>query len=147
VTYCCQFYPGGWHSSQNGVNGIVSLSERSVKRRSDLSFQPCQLRRTCQDKMSGDPRIKCACDTVGGKAIWPRLLYDKVCPSLASGESRVRPLPEEALGRGVNRPGLLFLPEARLGRDEIASLGRRGLDLNHACQSLWFVLKTLFSHT
>jgi hypothetical protein len=52
--------------------------------------------------MSGDPCIKCTCDTVGGKAIWPRLLYDKVCPSLASGEPGVRPLPEEALGRGVN---------------------------------------------
>jgi hypothetical protein len=36
--------------------------------------------------MSGDPCIKCACDTVGGKAIWPRLLYDKVCSSVASGE-------------------------------------------------------------
>jgi hypothetical protein len=46
--------------------------------------------------VSGDPCIKCACDTVGGKAIWPRLLYDKVCPSLASGEPGVRPLPEEA---------------------------------------------------
>jgi hypothetical protein len=29
---------------------------------------------------------------------------------------------EEALGRGVNSPGLLFPPEARLGRGEIASL-------------------------
>ena len=55
--------------------------------------------------MSGDPRIKCACDTVGGKAIWPRLLYDKVCLSLALGEPGVCPLPEEALGRGVNPLG------------------------------------------
>jgi hypothetical protein len=49
-------------------------------------------------RVSGDPYIKCACDTVGGEAIWPRSLYDKVCPSLASGEPGVRPLPEEALG-------------------------------------------------
>jgi hypothetical protein len=35
VTYCCQFYPGGWHSSRNGVNSAVFLSERSVKGRSD----------------------------------------------------------------------------------------------------------------
>jgi hypothetical protein len=48
--------------------------------------------------VSGDPCIKCACDTVGGKAIWPRLLYDKVCLSLGSGEPGVRLLPEEALG-------------------------------------------------
>jgi hypothetical protein len=33
-----------------------------------------------------------------GKAIWPRSLQDKVCPSWASGEARVRLLPEEALG-------------------------------------------------
>jgi hypothetical protein len=39
-----------------------------------------------------------------GKAIWPRSLHDKVCPSLASGEPRVRLLPVEALGRGVNLP-------------------------------------------
>jgi hypothetical protein len=38
------------------------------------------------------------------------------------------------------------LPKAGLGRDEIASLGRRGPDLNRAYQSLWFVLKMLFSH-
>jgi hypothetical protein len=63
-----------------------------------------------------------------GKAIWPRSLHNKVYPSLASGEPRVRPLPVEALGRG-----------------EIASLGRRGLDLNRAYQSLQFVLKTFSS--
>jgi hypothetical protein len=38
-------------------------------------------------------------------AIWPRLLHCEACPSWASGESKVRPLPEEALGRGVNPPG------------------------------------------
>jgi hypothetical protein len=35
VTYCCQFYPSGWHSSRNRVNSVVFLSERSVKGRSD----------------------------------------------------------------------------------------------------------------
>jgi hypothetical protein len=24
MTYCCQFYPGGWHVSRNGVNNVVS---------------------------------------------------------------------------------------------------------------------------
>jgi hypothetical protein len=37
-----------------------------------------------------------------GEAIWPRSLHDKVCSSLALGKPRVRPLPEDALGRGVN---------------------------------------------
>jgi hypothetical protein len=71
--------------------------------------------------VSGDPRIKCACDTVGGKAIWSRLLYDKVYPSLASGEPGVRPLPEEALGRGVNPSGTTILAQgwARARRDRV----------------------------
>ena len=63
--------------------------------------------------MSGDPRIKCTCDAVGGKAIWSRLLYDKVCPSLASGEPEVRPLLEEVLGRGVNPSGTTVLARGR----------------------------------
>jgi hypothetical protein len=57
-----------------------------------------------------------------GEAIWPRLLHNEACPSWASGELRARSLLEEALGRGVNLLGLLFLPEAGLGRGEIASL-------------------------
>jgi hypothetical protein len=69
----------------------------------------------------GDPRIKCACNTVGGKAIWPRSLYDKVCPSLASGESGVRPLPKGALERGVNpsRTTVLARGRARARRDRV----------------------------
>jgi hypothetical protein len=55
--------------------------------------------------VSGDPCIKCTCDTVGGRAIRPRLLYDKVCPSLASGEPGARLLPEGTLGRGANSFG------------------------------------------
>jgi hypothetical protein len=49
------------------------------------------------------------------------LLYDKVCPSLASGEPGVRPLPEEALGRGVNPPGTTVLARgwARVRRDRV----------------------------
>jgi hypothetical protein len=56
-----------------------------------------------------------------GKAIWPRLLHDKVCPSLASGKPRVRPLPEEALGRGVNPSGTAVLArgQARARRDHV----------------------------
>jgi hypothetical protein len=40
-----------------------------------------------------------------GEAIWPRLLLDEACPSWASGVPRVRPLPEEALGRDVTSSG------------------------------------------
>jgi hypothetical protein len=39
-----------------------------------------------------------------GVAIWPRLRLREACPSWASGESKVRLLLEETLGRGVNLP-------------------------------------------
>jgi hypothetical protein len=39
-----------------------------------------------------------------GVAIWPRLLLCEACPSWASSESKVCPLLEEILGRGVNLP-------------------------------------------
>jgi hypothetical protein len=39
-----------------------------------------------------------------GVAIYPRLLLREACPSWASGESKVRPLFEETLGRGLNLP-------------------------------------------
>jgi hypothetical protein len=72
--------------------------------------------------VSGDPHIEYSCDTVGWRGDLAKVLHCEACPSWASGESRVRPLLEEALGRGVNSPGLLFLPEAGFGRGEIASL-------------------------
>jgi hypothetical protein len=70
-------------------------------------------------RVSGDPCIKCARDTVGGKAIWPRSLYDKVCPSFASGEPGVCPLYEGTLGRAVNPFGTTVLARgwARVRRD------------------------------
>jgi hypothetical protein len=80
-----------------------------------------------------------------GEAIWPRLLHNEACPSWASGEPRVCPPPEEALGRGVNSSGTTVPPEAGLRRGEIASLGRRGLDLNRAHQSLRFVPRVVTS--
>jgi hypothetical protein len=40
-----------------------------------------------------------------GVAILPRLLHCEDCPSWASDESEVRPLLEEALGRGLNPTG------------------------------------------
>jgi hypothetical protein len=41
---------------------------------------------------------------LAGEAIWLRLLLREACPSWASGESKVRPLLEGTLGRGVNLP-------------------------------------------
>jgi hypothetical protein len=44
-----------------------------------------------------------------GKAIRTRSLHDKVCPSCASDEPRVRLLTEGTLGRGVNSSGTTAL--------------------------------------
>jgi hypothetical protein len=58
---------------------------------------------------------------------WPRLLLREACPSWASGESKVCPLLEEALGQGVNLPGSTVPARAGLGRGEIVSLERTEL--------------------
>jgi hypothetical protein len=56
-----------------------------------------------------------------GEAIWPRLLLREAYPSLASGESKVRPFLEETLGRDVNPPGSAVLARgwARSRRDRV----------------------------
>jgi hypothetical protein len=78
-----------------------------------------------------------------GKAIWPRSLHDKVCPSLALGEPRVRPLPEEAFGRGVNPSGTTVLARgrARARRDRVPEAST----LNRAYLSLQSVLRMFSS--
>jgi hypothetical protein len=96
---CCQPYPGGWHSSRSGASGAVFLSDRTVKGRSDcghfdLADRGARVRMRCQAIFAlNAPAIRSV-----GEAIWPRLLLDEACPSWASGEPRVRALPEEALG-------------------------------------------------
>jgi hypothetical protein len=71
-----------------------------------------------------------------GVAIRPRLLLREACPSWASGESKVCPLLEETLGRGVN---LLWstVPArgwARARRDRVLLSGQ-SLDRNCAHQA------------
>jgi hypothetical protein len=55
--------------------------------------------------VSGDPCIECSCDTVGWRGDLAKVASLQSLPELASGESKVRPLLEEALGLGVNPPG------------------------------------------
>jgi hypothetical protein len=56
-----------------------------------------------------------------GEAIWPRLLHNEACSSWGSGETRVRPLLEEALERGESSSGTTIPVRgwARAGRDRI----------------------------
>jgi hypothetical protein len=78
------------------------------------------------------------------KAIWLRSLYDKVCPSLASGEPGVRLLSQEVLGRGVNPSGTTILARgwARARRDRVPEAST----LNRAYRSLRSVLRMFSSH-
>jgi hypothetical protein len=88
------------------VSGVVFLSDRSVKGLSDcghfdLADCGARVRIRCHAIFAlNAPAIRSV-----GKAIWPRLLLDEACPTWASGESKVRPPPEEALGRSVNSSG------------------------------------------
>jgi hypothetical protein len=104
------------------VNSDVFLSERSVKGRSDcghfdLADRGARVRIRCQ----AIPALNAHAIRSVGKTIWLRSLHDKVCPSWASGEPRVRPLPEEALGRGVNPSGTTVPARgwARARRDRV----------------------------
>jgi hypothetical protein len=110
VTCCCQFYPSGWHSSRNGVNSAILLSERSVKGQSDCGHF---------DLADWGARVRIRCQAIAalnahairsvGKAIWPRSLHDKVRPSLALGETGVCLLTEGTLRWGVNPFGTTVL--------------------------------------
>jgi hypothetical protein len=102
---CCQPYPDGWHSSRSSAGGAVFLLGQSVEGRSDcghfgLVDWRMRVRIRCQAILAlNAPAIRSA-----GEAIWPRLLLREAYPSWASGESKVCPLLEETLGRGVNLP-------------------------------------------
>jgi hypothetical protein len=85
------------------------------------SLWPCRLESARQDKVSGDPCIKCSWIRSAGEAIWPRLLLREACPNWASGESKVRPLLEETLGRRANLPWSIVPARgwARMRRDRV----------------------------
>jgi hypothetical protein len=127
VTLGCHTYPGGWQSSRSRASDAIFLSGRSVKGRSDcghFDLADCGacVRIRCQAIFAlNAPAIRSV-----GKAIWPRLLHNEACPSWASGESRVRPPPEEALGRGVNSSETTVLARgrARARRDCVPWLTR-----------------------
>jgi hypothetical protein len=82
----CRPHSGEWHGSRSRAGGAVFVSGRSVERRSDYGHFGLVDWSARQDKMSGDPCIKCSCDMVG----W--------CGDLANVASP-RSLPELCLGR------------------------------------------------
>jgi hypothetical protein len=119
---CCQPHPGRWHSSRSSAGGAVFLSGQSVEGRSDCShfglvdWRAC-VRIRCQAILASNaPAIRSV-----GVAIWPRLLLREAFPSWASGESKVCPLLEETLRRGVNLPWSIVPARgwARVRRDRV----------------------------
>jgi hypothetical protein len=97
-------------SSRNGMNSAVFLSERSVKGRSDCShFDLADWGARVRIRCQAIPALNAHAIRSVDEAIWPRSLHDKVCPSWASGEPRVRLLTERTLGRGVNSSGTTVL--------------------------------------
>jgi hypothetical protein len=102
---CCQPHPGGWHNSRSSAGGAVFLSGQLVEGRSDcghfgLIDWKARVRIRCQAILA----LNAHAIRSAGEAIWPRLLLREACPNWASGESKVRPLLEETLGRGANLP-------------------------------------------
>jgi hypothetical protein len=67
---------------------VRSVSERVKWLR---SLRPCRLRRACQDKVSSDPCIKCACDTVGWWGNLAKVASQRSLPEL--GFERVEGAP------------------------------------------------------
>jgi hypothetical protein len=121
-TCCCQPCPGGWHYSRSGVSDAVFLSDRSAKGRSDcghfdLADWGTRVRISCQ----AIPALNASAIRSVGEVIWPRLLLEEACPSWASGVPRVRPPPEEALGRDVTSSGTTVPAQgwARARRDRV----------------------------
>jgi hypothetical protein len=116
---CCQPHSVEWHSSRSGAGGAVLLSGRSVERRSDCGHfgsvdWRARLRIRCQAILA----LNASAVRSVGVAIWPRLLLGE---DWASGEPKVCPLLEGALGRDVNPLGSAALARgwARVRRDRV----------------------------
>jgi hypothetical protein len=100
---CCQPHSVERHSSRSDAGGAVLLSGRSAERRSDCGHF---------SSVDGGARVRIRCEAIlalnasairsVGVAIWPRWLLGE---DWASGEPKVCPLLERALGQDVNPPG------------------------------------------
>jgi hypothetical protein len=116
---CCQPHSVEWHNSRSGAGGAVFLSGRSVERQSDCGHfgsvdEGACVRIRCQSILAlNAPAIWSV-----GVATWPRLLLHE---DWASGELKVCPSLEGALGRDMNPPGSAAFVRgwARARRDRV----------------------------
>jgi hypothetical protein len=116
---CCQPHSVEWHSSRSSAGGAILSSGRSVERRSDCGHfgfidWRARVRIRCQAILT----LNASAVRSVGVAIWPRLLLGE---DWASGEPKVCPLLEGALGRDVNPPGSAALARGwtRARRDRV----------------------------
>jgi hypothetical protein len=99
---CYQPHSAKWHSSRSDAGGAVFLSGWSVERRSDCGhFGSVDWRALVRIRCQAILALNAPAIWSVGVAIWPRLL---LCEDWASGEPKVCPLLEGALGRDVNPP-------------------------------------------
>jgi hypothetical protein len=115
---CSQPLSVEWHSSRSGAGGAVFLSGRSVEPRSDCGqFGSVDWRARVRIRCQAVLALNAPAIWSVGVAIRPRLLLGE---DWASGEPKVCPLLEGALGRDVNPPGSATLARgwdrARRGR-------------------------------
>jgi DNA-binding transcriptional LysR family regulator len=124
---CCQPHSVEWHSSRSDVDGSVLSSGRSVERRSDCGhFGSVDWRARVRIRCQAILALNASAMRSVGVAIWPRLLLGE---DWASGEPKVCPLLEGALGRDVNPPGSAALCP-RLGSGEARSCPLSGPSLD-----------------
>jgi hypothetical protein len=116
---CCQPHSVEWHNSRSDAGSAVLSSGRSVERRSDCAhFGSVDWRARVRIRCQAILALNASAVRSVGVAIWPRLLLGE---DWASGEPKVCPLLEGALGRDVNPPGSAALARdwARARRDRV----------------------------
>jgi hypothetical protein len=116
---CYQPHSVEWHDSRSGMGGAVFLSGWSVKRRSDGGhFGSVDLKAHVRIRCQATFALNAPAIRSVGVATWPRLLLGE---DWASGEPKVCPLLEGALGQDVNPPGSAALARgwARARRDRV----------------------------
>jgi hypothetical protein len=135
-------------AQQSERDGRRCFPVRSVSGRAKWlrSLRLCRLRHAYQDKVSGDPRIECACDTVGWWGDLAKVASLRSVPEL--GFERVEGAPVAWGGLRARREFAWdYCSCSRLGsgKARLRPLSRRSLDLNCAHQSLQFVLMVITS--
>ena len=100
---CCQPHFVERHNSRSSAGGAVLSSGRSVERQSDYGhFGSVDWRARIRIRCQAILALNASAVRSVGVTIWPRLLLGE---DWASGEPKVCPLLEGALGRDVNPPG------------------------------------------